>query len=176
MGNELEIEICNDMLSFGIKSNDKILHLGCGDKQTNLLFNMDKLLSDFYYLGVDADIDVIDSMEDTFKHHQNYSFTNITIQNFLDYIMSKHNEEVFDNTIITGIFDKPIYKEKQFIFISMVARKCLSFSKKVIFSLNGDNYNDYTYNILYVLNNLISSFDSVQMKKKNNNYIFCITS
>ena len=35
-------EMCKDILSFGIESKEKILHLGCGDKQTNLLFNMDK--------------------------------------------------------------------------------------------------------------------------------------
>ena len=175
MENKLEIEMCKDILSFGIESKEKILHLGCGDKQTNLLFNMDKLINDFYYLGVDVDIDVIDSLEQSFKNNENYTFTNITVQNFLDYIMSKHQEIVFSNTIITGIFDKPTYKEKQFIFISMVVKKCLLFSNKVIFSINGNNYNDYTYNILYVLNNLISTFDKVQMIKKSNLYIFCIT-
>ena len=67
-------------------------------------------------------------------------------------------------------------KEKQFVFISMIIERCLSFSNKVIVIINDENYYNYNYNILYVINNLLSSFNSVNFKKLDkNNYVFCVT-
>lgn len=176
MEKELEIEICNDILSFGIEPTQRILHLGCGDKQTNFLDTMQHIHPGFFYLGVDVDVDVINRMEEKYSDIPIYSFNNTTIQNFLDFTM--HNREgslEFEHTLITGIFDKPTYKEKQYIFISTVVRKCLLFSNSIIFTVDDYNYRDYNYNVLYVINGLISSFNNVQMKKKLNKYIFCVT-
>ena len=176
MENKLDFELCKDILSFGIKPTERILHLGCGDKQTNFLHNIQNINPAIFYLGVDVDIDVINRMKESYKDFPIYSFDDSTIQNFLDFTMSRYEYSLeFEHTIITGIFDKPTYKEKQYIFISTVIRKCLLFSNSIIFTLDEYNYRDYNYNVLYVLNGLISSFNNVQMKKKFNKYIFCVT-
>jgi hypothetical protein len=172
---ETDLNLCKDIISFGIRPTERVLHFGCGDKQTNFLKNIQGIMSGIFYLGVDVDIDLIDEMTELYKEFPIYAFNNTTLQNFLDYDIENHNNPYFENILITGIFDKPTYKEKQYIFISTVVKKCLLFSDKVIFTVDDYNYRDYNYSVLYVINNLISSFDNVQMKKKFNKYIFCVT-
>lgn len=176
MENGLDFELCRDILSFGIRPTERVLHLGCGDKQTNLLDNLQTLNPALFYLGIDIDFDVIDKLKEKYSDIPTYSFDNTTIQNFLDFTMhGREGNLEFEHTIITGIFDKPVYKEKQYIFISMVVKRCLQFCNQVIFTVDDYNYRDYNYSVLYVINNLISSFDNVKMIKKFNKYIFCIT-
>jgi hypothetical protein len=176
MENRLDFELCKDIVSFGIRPTERVLHLGCGDKQTNFLDNLQILNPAVFYLGIDIDFDVIENMRKKYSEFPTYSFDNTTIQNFLDFTMhGREDIPEFENTVITGIFDKPLYKEKQYIFISMVVKRCLQFSNQVIFTVDDYNYRDYNYSVLYVINNLISSFDNVKMIKKLNKYIFCIT-
>lgn len=175
MENRLDIELCKDIFSFGIKPTERVLHLGCGDKQTNLLDNIQTINPAIFYLGVDIDPNVIENFKEKYKDFPTYAFENTTIQNFLDFNMrGREGNLEFDNTVITGIFDKPIYKEQQHIFISTVVRHCLQYCNSVIFTINENNFKDYNYSILYVINNLISSFDNFEIKKKKNQYIFCV--
>lgn len=176
MENEIKMKRFRDILSFGIKPKQRILHLGCGDKETNFIENMHNINPNIFYLGVDVDIDIIEGMKQKYADIPTYSFENITLQDFLDYTMyGLEGSLQFEHTIITGIFDKPVYKENQHIFISTVVQRCLQFSDSIIFTIDENNYRDYNYSVLYVINNLISTFDNVQMKKKSNQYIFCIT-
>jgi len=172
---ETELDLSKEILSFGIKPTERVLHFGCGDKQTNFLKNIQHIMPGIFYLGVDVNIDLIDKMNETYKDYPIYAFNNTTLQNFLDYDVENYNNPYFEHILITGIFDKPTYKEKQYIFISMVLKKCLMIADSVIFTVDDYNYRDYNYSVLYVINNLISSFDNVQMKKKFNKYIFCVT-
>lgn len=173
---ENTINLFDEILNIGFNNTDRILHLGCGDQEINFLDNISKIKKEIYYLGVDADIDKIDEFYEKYSSVPHYNFENSTLQDFLDYTMfHQYGIQTFDKTIITGIFDKPTYKEKQYIFISTVIRRCLSFSKKVIFTMDENNYEDYKYSILYAINDLISSNEKVDIKKKFNKYIFCIT-
>lgn len=175
MENNLDFEICNDIFSFGIKPTERVLHLGCGDKQTNLLDNIQKINPAIFYLGVDIDPNVIEKMSEKYKDNPTYAFENTTIQNFLDFNMHGMEGSLeFDHTIITGIFDKPVYKENHHIFISTVVKHCLKYCNSILFTINQNNFKSYSYSVLYVINNLISTFDNIQMKKKSNQYIFCI--
>jgi hypothetical protein len=171
-----DIDLFNDILSFGVKTKERVLHFGCGDKQINFIDNIHKKDLSIYYLGIDADIDLIDNFEKKYSNEKNYVFENTTIQNFLDYNMSNYDGNFgFENIVITGIFDKPMYKEKQYIFISTVVKRCSLFSNKIIFTVDSGNYKNYEYNILYSINNLITSFENIEMKKRLNKYIFCVT-
>jgi hypothetical protein len=173
---ETDLDLCKDILAFGIKPTERLLHFGCGDKQTNFLNNVIKLNPQIFYLGVDVNIDTIDSLNEKYKDNPEYAFQHDTMQNFLDYTMfGREGSLEFENILISGIFDKPAYKEKQHIFISTVVKRCLQFTNSVIFTVDDYNYREYNYTVLYVINNLISSFNNIQMKKKFNKYIFCVT-
>lgn len=173
---ENQIEICKDILSFGIKPTERIIHFGCGDEQTNLLDNMQTLMPNIFYLGVDVNEKIITKYTEKYKHIPYYAFKNNNMQSFIDDMIDNYGNQLqFETTIITGIFDKPLYKEKQYIFISTTIDNCLSFSNSVIFTIDENYYRQYNYNILYVVNNLISTFTNVEMKKKQNKYIFYVT-
>ena len=67
MENGLDFELCRDILSFGIRPTERVLHLGCGDKQTNLLDNLQTLNPALFYLGIDIDFDVIDKLKEKYS-------------------------------------------------------------------------------------------------------------
>ena len=68
MENKLDFELCKDILSFGIKPTERILHLGCGDKQTNFLHNIQNINPAIVYVGVDVDM-YVDSDEVTSEQY-----------------------------------------------------------------------------------------------------------
>jgi hypothetical protein len=170
-----DLELTNYILSFGIKPTERIIHFGCGDKQTNFLSNLQTIIPNIFYLGIDANEELIEDFREKYQDKPYYAFRDVSMQEFIDNVMYNYGDETqFETSIITGIFDKPLYKEKQYIFISTIIDKCLLFSNNVIFTIDEDNYKQYNYNVLYVINNLISTFVNVEIKKRFNKYIFYV--
>jgi len=164
--------IVDEILNIGYNTGDKILHFGACDKNQNFLENIVKNNMKIFYLGIDISDDIVDLVE-KYQEYPTYAFQKTTMQDFID---DKYH--AFHYCLITGIFDKPTYEDKQYIFISTVVHKCLEFSKNVIFTMDAEKYSkNYNFSILYVINNLINSYSKVTIKKiDNSKYIFCITS
>ena len=170
------INLSDEILSMGFNTEDRVLHFGVCDNNLNFIETVEQNNIGLYYLGIDVKDEIYD-LSEKYKDIPPYAFRKTSMQDFIDDVMFKYEgNNTFETTIITGVFDKPIYKEKQFIFISTIIERCLKFSNKVIFIINDKDYYNYNYNILYVINNLLSSFNGVIIKKLDrNNYIFCVT-
>lgn len=165
-------DIPNEILKTNYKPGIKILHFGACDKTQNFLEEVEKNKMQIFYLGVDISDDIVDLVE-KYVEYPTYAFQKKTMQDFID-----NEYHAFDYCLITGIFDKPKYEDKQYIFISTVIHKCLEFSTNVIFTMDSEKYKkEYNFSILYVINNLINSYSKVSVKKiDDSKYIFCITS
>ena len=78
-------------------------------------------------------------------------------------------------TIITGVFDKPIYSERQYQFIDTVIRSCMEFSDNVIFTISQQATPVYKYSIVYLFQHFNQMYDKLTVKKvEDGKYIFCI--
>jgi hypothetical protein len=174
--NDEDINLGLEILSFGISRGNRILHVGACDTGLNLIDEMHNLDLETFYLGIDVK-DQIQELQEEYKDIPTYAFKQKSIQDFIDEEMSQSNTaNVFDYTILTGVFNKPVYGEQHYLFISTIIDRCMKFSDKVIFTLDESNFGNFSYSILYVINNTLSAYNSVIIKKlKKNNYIFCIT-
>lgn len=165
-----------EILRFGITSGDKILHVGVCEKGLNLIQEFEKVGIDIFYLGIDVK-DEIKELGETYKEVDHYSFIQQPVQQFIDEELSdQYGATVFNYTIITGIFNKPIYEDRHYLFISTLVDRCMKFSDRVIFTLDTSKYNQYNYSVLYIINNILNMYDSAMVKKlRKDSYIFCIT-
>ena len=170
------IHLSEEILSMGFNTEDRVLHFGVCDNDLNFIETVEQNNIGLYYLGIDVKDEIYD-LSEKYKDVPPYAFRKTSMQDFIDDVMFKYEgNNTFETTIITGVFDKPTYKEKQFIFISTIIERCLKFSIKVIFIINNIDYVKYNYSILYVINNFLSNYDNVNIKKLDkNNYVFCVT-
>lgn len=94
-----------------------------------------------------------------------------TPQNFLD-----ENLEKYEWVILSGLFDKNTYTDKQFHFIDSILRKCLSITNEgVIFTYDSSISNDENYTISHILayiHNVFPVWTAVRLNEYN--YLFCI--
>lgn len=173
---DVEVDLSSEIIEFGISQQDRILHVGCCDKQINLIDKLEKMGIEAFYLGVDVKDEIIE-LKSKYENTPNYNFIKKPVQEFIDEELSEYTSgDIFEYTILTGLFDKPTYGEKHYLFISTLIERCMFFSDKVIFSINSDNYSKHSYSIIYVMNILMNAYNHVTIKKiKKNNYIFCIT-
>ena len=170
------IDIPSEILMLGVMTGDKILHVGACDDGLNLIESFENNGIDLFYLGVDVK-DSIKELGEKYKDVDHYSFIQQSVQELIDEELSDQSGAmVFNYTILTGIFNKPAYEDKHYLFMSTLIDRCMKFSERVVFTLDASKYNEYNYSVLYVMNNLINMYDSVTIKKlKKDNYIFCIT-
>ena len=173
---DTEVDLPSEIVKFGISQHDRILHIGCCDVGTDLIAKLEKLKIDSFYLGVDVK-EEINNLKLKYKDIPNYTFVQQPIQDFIEEQLSEYtNGDIFECTVLTGLFDKPTYEERHYQFISTLIERCMLFSDKVIFSINTDSYSKHSYSIIYVMNILMNTHNHVTIKKiKKNNYIFCIT-
>lgn len=171
-----KIDIPSEILMLGVMTGDKILHVGVCDNGLNLIETFQNNEIDLFYLGVDVK-EEIKELGEKYKNVDHYSFIQQSVQELIDEELEEnYGAMVFNYTILTGIFNKPIYEDKHYLFISTLIDRCMAFSERVVFTLDSSKYNEYNYSVLYVMNNLLNMYDSVTIKKlSKNNYIFCIT-
>lgn len=171
-----KIDVSEEVLNLGVTLGDKILHVGACDSNVNLIEGFEKKGVHVFYLGVDVK-EEIKELGEKYKDIDHYSFIQQPIQELIDEeLADQYGAKVFNYTILTGIFNKPIYEDRHYLFISTLIDRCMKFSETVIFTLDTTRYNEYNYSVLYVINNILNMYDSVIVKKiKKNNYIFCIT-
>ena len=93
------------------------------------------------------------------------------MQEFIDNI----DYEKYHWTVITGIFDKPIYADKQYVFIDMVIQSCLKFTDNLIFTLDVKNTKEFEYNTGFLVLHLLSKYTKLTVKRlAEEKFIFCI--
>jgi hypothetical protein len=174
--NDIELDIPLEVLMLGVTPGDKILHVGACDSDVNLIEGFEKRNVDVFYLGVDVK-EEIKELGEKYKEVDHYSFIQQPIQQLIDdELADQYGATIFNYTIMTGVFNKPIYEDRHYLFISTLVDRCLKFSKNVIFTLDTKEYNKFNYSVLYVINNIINTYNLAIVKKlKKNNYIFCIT-
>jgi hypothetical protein len=174
----------SEMLVNGVGKDHTILHFGsmCND---SMLF---RYISQLYkngsvpdlnikYTSIDVNENSIEKLreidEELFEKINNNS-QSISAQEFLDNNSNKNLS--YDWTLITGIFDTPIYKSDQFKFIDSLILESMKMTKYgVIFSLNllTEMYNDYDVNPFSAY--LDSTYNRYKISKLDNNtFIVCI--
>jgi hypothetical protein len=170
---EVDNDIVKNMVEFGINPVDRILHFGFCDNGLNFLENVEKIGLPLYYLGVDAS-DKVDGYVEKYKDNPTYRFFKQDLQSFLEDEIQKYDEnDMFDKIILSGIFDKPVYGDKHYLFVTMTIDKCFHHTENVIFTLNTKDYGRLGYSMLYIINNLISVYPNVTIKKLDDDiYIF----
>lgn len=165
-------DLVNEIKLLGFNQGDRFLHFGSCDNGLNFLEQIKNNNMGIFYLGVDPS-DKISEYVEKYSEEPTFAFQKRSMQEFIDNEFHK-----FEFTLITGIFDKPIFEEKQYIFISTILNECYKFSDKIIFTIDVEKYKkDYNFSILYVINNLINTYDKVNIKKiSGTKYIISITS
>jgi hypothetical protein len=163
-----------EIINCGITSESTILNFGVGYKNGELL----KTLCDFWGLdysdlrevtGVDADGDKVNTLSERF---QNVNFVNSSMQEYLDNV----TEEVHDWVVLTGVFDNNDYGDSQYDFILKTIERTLESSNSgVVFTLNLNPTETFSYNSVFIFASLITTYTNVFVKKfEDDNYVFCI--
>jgi hypothetical protein len=173
--------LSREILSNGVNTSHKVLHLGAGYidsmifryivdiKKNGLVDNL--TLS---YTAVDTEpikinqISQINSEENT---HLDVRLIADTAQSFLD-----SNTDEFDWTLITGLFNKNLYGDKQFEFLDKIIMESLKFSREgVIFTFDSSNENDENYSISNIINYVTSVYNRYRISRLNEeNSVICI--
>lgn len=168
----IKLDIIDEIVDCGISSEDTILQLGIGYKNGKLLETLTE------YWGIKAseltDITGIDVNDEKIKKlskkFTNVSFVKNTAQEYLDVADKK-----YDWHIVTGIFDEYMYDDLQHSFVLKTITRCLELSEHgVIFTLNKNIGDEFSYNPIFIYADLITNYSNVFSKKIEDNYIFCI--
>jgi hypothetical protein len=132
-------EILNrSILSLGIEENQSIVHFGCGSRNGSFA----EYIKDVpvKYLGVDANGDVIQKLNDSIKSDR-FSFKEETMQSVMD--RTSEEKTTYDWSIVDGLLDKNLYGDNQYDFIDTIIRKCLVISNiGVIISMDSKYVKD----------------------------------
>lgn len=173
---EQTIEInktADEIIYCGIGQNERVVHFGACDKGLNFINKIDEFALDIEYTAVDIsdDIHTIFTNNEPLEKTHNWSYNQESIQEFID----NNDYNQYDWSIITGIFDKPLYSERQYQFIDTIIRECFKFSTNVVFSIKEFPTPVYRYSMVYLFQHFTSLYNHVCVKKiSENNYIFYI--
>jgi hypothetical protein len=170
-------EKCNlakEILYCGIGINESVLHFGACDSDLYFLETLDEHELDIQYTAVD----VKEEIETLFSRFEPIARTLpwITIQQSMQEFIDDVEDERYTWTILTGVFDKPLYSERQYQFIDTVIRSCIDFSDNVLFTINQQATPVYKYSIVYLFQHFNQEYSKVTVKKIEDwKYIFCVT-
>lgn len=167
-------KLAREIIFLGIGPYESVLHFGACDNDLNFIKQLDELGLDIQYTAVDAK----DEIKTLFTDIEPLEKTEpwISIQESMQEHIDNIEDERYTWTIITGVFDKPIYSERQYQYIDTVLKSCLEFSDNVIFTLKETSSETFQYSMLYLFSHLISEFDIVTSKKlKDNQFIFHVS-
>lgn len=170
-----------EILSNGVNISDKVLHLGAGYLDSMIFryiadIKRQGLVNDLTlsYTAVDIKpekINQITTINSEENAHLDLRLINDTAQSFLD-----SNLDEFDWTLITGLFNKNLYDDKQFEFIDKIIMESLKFSREgVIFTFDSSTENGENYGISNIINYVTSVYNRYRISRLNEeNYIISI--
>jgi hypothetical protein len=137
------------------------------------LETLDQYELDIQYTAIDTkeEIETLFTRFEPIARTLPWITVNETMQEYIDNI----DGERYNWTLITGVFDKPIYSERQYQFIDTVIRSCLEFSDNVVFTLNQQATPVYKYSMVYLFQHFNQIKNRITIKKiEDGKYIFCI--
>lgn len=174
--------LAREILSCGVQAGDNVVHFGSG-YNNGLLYryfaelNKNESFKDLNlnYVAVDADEESHKKMQEMQLENPvsfDIDYRNISVQEFLD----ETQDIPIDWTIITGIFDKYLYEEKQFDFINTIVTKCLELSGEgLIFTFDSSKEVSSEYTIDHIAAYVRGVFGRYRINKINEeNYVICI--
>jgi hypothetical protein len=165
--------LAKEILYCGIGNYESVLHFGACDTDLYFLETLDEHELDIQYTAVDVkeEIETLLSRFEPIARTQPWITVQQSMQEFIDDV----EDERYTWTILTGVFDKPLYSERQYQFIDTVVRSCFNFSDNVIFTITQQATPVYKYSIVYLFQHFNQEYDKVNVKKvEDGKYIFCI--
>ena len=162
-----------EIIYCGIGNYDSILHFGACDNNLFFLPILDELGLDVQYTGIDVKDEVKTFLTDFEPIERTHIW--ISHQDSMQEFIDNMNDERFAWTLITGIFNKPLYSERQYQFIDTVIKNCLKFSDNVIFTIDETSSSDFKYSMIYLYSHFTNEYNTVTVKKiDTGKYIFHI--
>lgn len=165
--------LAKEILYCGIGNYESVLHFGACDTDLFFLETLDEHELDIQYTAVDVkeEIETLLSKFEPMARTQPWITVQENMQEYIDNIEG----ERYTWTLITGVFDKPLYSERQYQFIDSVIRNCFEFSDNVLFTINQQATPVFKYSIVYLFQHFNQAYDKVVVKKvEEGKYIFCI--
>lgn len=167
-------KLAREIIYLGIGPYESVLHFGACDNDLNFIKQLDELGLDIQYTAVDTKDEIktlFTDFEPMEKTHHWFSLQE-SMQEHIDNI----TDERYDWTLITGVFDKPIYSERQYQYIDTVIKSCQEFSDNIIFSIKETTSETFQYSMLYLFSHLCSEYTIVTVKKiSDNQFIFHVS-
>ena len=167
-------KLAREIIFCGIGPYESILHFGACDNELNFIKQLDELELDIQYTAVDTKDEVKTFFTDFQPMERTMQW--ISIQESMQEHIDNIEDERYNWTIITGVFDKPIYSERQYQYIDTVIKECLKFSDNVLFTLKETSSETFQYSMLYLFSHLVAEYETVTAKKLiDNQFIFHVT-
>lgn len=163
--------LSREIIYCGIGNYESVLHFGACDKGLHFIKVLDELGLDIQYTAVDAD----EEINQLFTNYEPSERTHVWIstQESMQEFIDNMEGERYEWTLITGIFDKPVYSERQYQFIDTVIQKCFEFSDNVIFTISEQPTPVYKYSIVYLFQHFNQLYPKVTVKKvEDGKYVF----
>lgn len=162
-----------EIIYCGVGQYESLLHFGACEKDLFFLPILDELGLDIQYTAVD----VKDEIKTLFTDFEPIERTHtwISHQESMQEFIDNMEDEKYTWTLLTGIFNKPLYSERQYQFIDTVVKKCLEFSDNVVFTINETSTDSFKYSMIYLYSHFTNAFEYVTVKKiGSGKYIFHI--
>jgi len=177
------------ILTSGIGRNDTIIHFGAGDDDGSLLrfiLNVEsnqKGVLNNTYIAIEPDakkVDIIESLKKTFIEENKETNVNIsiyseTIQTYLDE-NPKQTIGIADWIVISDLFSKPIYEQKQMEFFHKTLIECWDLiNRGVIVSFNNRKTTTDEYDIRHIISYIQINFNRFRIERLDeDNYIMTL--
>lgn len=164
------LEVCKQRPTNELITPMNLIQFGVCDDNASFFNSKQILPSEINWTGVDVNKN---ETFDSLIEDNNITLFNDSMQEWID---NGHGNKLYDVALITGIFDKPKYGDRQYDFITKTIEMCRKFSKcGIVFTLNPNNFHpEFDYNIVYLYVLMITEFETVIVKKLNDDYIFSI--
>jgi hypothetical protein len=167
-------QLAREIIFCGIGPYESVLHFGACDNELNFIKQLDELQLDIQYTAVDSKDEVKTFFTDFEPMERTMPW--ISVQESMQEHIDNIDDERYNWTLITGVFDKPIYSERQYQYIDTVIKECFNFSDNVIFTLKETFSETFQYSMLYLFSHLVAEYETVTAKKlKDDQYIFHVT-
>ena len=166
--------LSREIIYCGIGNHESVLHFGACDNGLHFIKVLDEFGLDIQYTAVDTSDEIISLLSDYEPMERTHLW--MTSQESMQEFIDNNEGERYEWTLITGVFDKPLYSERQYQFIDTVINSCLKFSDNVIFTISEQATPAYKYSIVYLFQHFNSLCDKVAVKKvEEGKYIFCLS-
>jgi hypothetical protein len=167
-------QLAREIIFCGIGPYESVLHFGACDNELNFIKQLDELQLDIQYTAVDSKDEVKTFLTDFEPMERTMPW--ISVQESMQEHIDNIDDERYNWTLITGVFDKPIYSERQYQYIDTVIKECFNFSDNVIFTLKETFSETFQYSMLYLFSHLVAEYETVTAKKlKDDQFIFHVT-